>query len=135
MQEPADRKTKILLVEDDAFLVGMYVSKLDREHFQTFVASDGEKGLELARQVKPDVVLLDIILPRMDGFSVLGNLKNDPETKNIPVILLTNMGQEQDMQRGLALGAADYLLKANYMPSEVIDRVKEIVNRTSALTA
>ncbi len=121
------KKTSILLVEDDTFLAGMYVTKLELEDFQVTLAADGEAGLEKAREVKPDIILLDIILPKMSGFDVLKDLKDDPATKEIPVIMLTNLGQPEDVQKGLDLGAQDYLVKAHFMPAEVVKKVKELV--------
>lgn len=123
------RKATVLLVEDDTFLSGMYVTKLSMEGFDVQLAPDGEQGLRQAKAIKPDIVLLDIVLPKMDGFHVLEGIKKDPTTKNIPVILLTNLGQKDDVDRGLALGAADYLIKAHFMPSEVVSKVKNIVSK------
>lgn len=123
------KKTKILLVEDDAFLAGMYVTKLNLEDFEVRLASDGEKGLKLAQEETPDIVLLDIVLPKMSGFDVLKDLKADKKTKNVPVILLTNLGQRDDVKKGLDLGAVDYLIKAHFMPSEVVDKIKGLVSK------
>ena len=106
----------------------MYATKLTLEGFHVQLASDGEEGLRQAIAVKPDIVLLDIVLPKMDGFHVLEGIKKNPDTKNIPVILLTNLGQKDDVDRGLSLGAIDYLIKAHFMPSEVVAKVKKIVN-------
>lgn len=122
-----EKKIKILLVEDDTFLAGMYVTKLELEGFDVVLADNGEKGLEQARATNPDIVLLDVILPRMSGFDVLKNLKDDEQTKDVPVIMLTNLGQSEDVQKGLDLGAKDYLVKAHFMPAEVVQKVKEIV--------
>ncbi|MDD2807452.1 MAG: response regulator [Patescibacteria group bacterium] len=116
---------KILLVEDDEFLAELYATKLNMEGFEVFLAVDGEKGLKLAKEKMPDLVLLDIILPKMDGFEVLGKMKIDPETKNIPVILLTNLSQKDEVKKGLELGAKDYLIKAHFMPSEVVKKIKQ----------
>lgn len=124
---------KVLLIEDDTFLLGMYVTKLQLEHFETVVATDGELGLQLAKREVPDLILLDILLPKMDGFLVLEELKRDPATRGIPVILLTNLGQKRDLDRGVALGANDYLVKAHYMPSEVIDKIKQVIRQTRTL--
>lgn len=129
MTESNKPKLKILLVEDDLFLAGMYVTKLNLENFEVEHAEDGEKGLSLAKNSHPDVVLLDIILPKMSGFDVLKNLKGDPATKDIPVILLTNLGQRDDVQKGLDLGAADYLIKAHFMPSEVVKKIKGLIGK------
>lgn len=121
---PAHTKSKILLVEDDTFLAGMYVTKLTMEHFDVLLANDGEQGLEQAKKQQPDLILLDILLPKMNGFDVLRGLKADVKLKTTPVILLTNLGQKSDVQEGLDLGADDYLIKAHFMPSEVVDKVK-----------
>lgn len=121
------KKIKILLVEDDAFLAGMYVAKLNLEGFEVILASDGEKGLKLAQSELPQVMLLDIILPKMSGFDVLKDLKENAKTKKIPVILLTNLGQRDDVQKGLDLGAEDYLIKAHFMPSEVVEKIKKLI--------
>jgi DNA-binding response OmpR family regulator len=118
------RRPLILLVEDDTFLAGMYVTKLTMETYQAELATDGKLGLEKARKLKPNLILLDILLPKMNGFEVLHQLKDDPATRDIPVILLTNLGQKSDVLRGLDLGATDYLIKAHFMPSEVIDKIK-----------
>lgn len=121
----ADNKMKILLVEDEEMLANMYEVKFKNEGFDLIKALDGSKGLELAKSEKPDFILLDIIMPKMDGFSVLTSLREDPTTKDIPVILLTNLGQEEDIERGKKLGAVGYLVKANITPSEVVDAVKK----------
>ncbi len=117
----------VLLVEDDQWIVEMYEMKLKAEGFDVMVALDGKVGLELAIQEKPNLILLDVILPEMDGFSVLRNLKNEPFVRDIPVILLTNLGQDGDVKRGLDLGAQDYLVKANFTPSEVVSKVKSFL--------
>ena len=121
----ADKKIKILLIEDDSFLSGMYDTKLKLEGFDVVLAEDGAKGLELAVSQRPDIILLDIILPKMDGFTALKHLKENTETKKIPVILMTNLGQKEDVERGIALGAQDYLVKAHFMPSEVVEKIRQ----------
>jgi DNA-binding response OmpR family regulator len=122
------KRRTILLVEDDTFLAGMYVTKLELEGYRVVLASDGEQAVNLAKKEIPDLMLLDIILPKKSGFEVLKEVKAHLETKQIPVILLTNLGQKEDVQRGLKLGAADYLIKAHFMPSEVVSKVKRLVN-------
>jgi len=124
---PRSAHPKILLVEDDTFLAGMYVTKLSLEHFQVTLATDGRQGVKMAKDEKPDLVLLDIVLPKLDGFQVLSAIRKDPGTAKIPVILLTNLGQKSDVDRGLALGANDYLIKAHFLPSEVIAKVKKLI--------
>ena len=118
-------KTKILLIEDDTFLAGMYISKLGFENFEILLANDGKQGIKLAEKEKPDLILLDILLPKVDGFEVLKVVKKNDKTKEIPVILLTNLGQKSDVEKGLSLGADDYLIKAHFMPQEVIKKIKD----------
>jgi len=122
-------KTKVLLVEDDPFLSSMYRTKFELENFTVFSGDDGAKGLALAKEQIPDIILLDIMMPVMDGFGVLENLKKDDKTKNIPVILLTNVNQTDEIKRGLELGASDYLIKAHFMPSEVVAKVRFVLNK------
>lgn len=117
----------ILIVEDDVFLADLYKVKFELEGFDVYVAYDGEKGLELISKKKPAVILLDLILPKINGFVVLENIKKDKKLKDIPVILLTNLSQKADVEKGLALGASDYLIKAHFMPSEVVAKIKELV--------
>ena len=119
----------ILIVEDDVFLADLYKTKFELEGFEVYVAYDGEKGLELISKRKPSIILLDLILPKINGFVVLENIKKDKKLKDIPVILLTNLSQKADVERGLGLGADDYLIKAHFMPSEVVVKIKELVKR------
>lgn len=123
-------KHRILLVEDDVFLAGMYVTKLELEGFDVSLASDGKAGLEKAVTDQPACILLDVLLPKMDGFAVLKELKENPTTSAIPVILMTNLGTKQDVVKGLNLGATDYLIKAHFMPSEVIQKIKDVLSTT-----
>lgn len=114
---------KILLVEDEKSLVEMYSLRFKESGFELLVAEDGLAGLELARKELPAVILLDIMLPKMDGFAVLADLKKDAKTKNIPVLLLSNLGQKTDIDKGKALGADDYVVKASMTPSQVLEKV------------
>lgn len=118
---------KILIVEDDEFLLSMYSTKFEIEGYEVVMASDGEMGVEKAQKEKPGIILLDIMLPNMDGFDVLRKLKSNSETSSIPVILLTNLSQKQDVEQGLSLGADDYLVKAHFMPSEVVDKINRLI--------
>lgn len=120
-------KINILLVEDDIFLAGIYQKKFEMEVYKIVVADNGEKALVEAKKKKFDIILLDILLPKLDGFAVLEKLKADPETKPIPVILLTNLGQKDDVDKGLQAGAVDYLIKAHFKPSEVVDKVRAVL--------
>ncbi len=125
----AKKKIKILLVEDDSFLLNMYATKFEIENFEVVVAEDGEKGSKAAAAEMPDIILLDIMLPKMDGFDVLKQIKSNQATANIPVILLTNLSQKDDINKGLSLGAVDFLIKAHFMPSEVVEKIKKILNK------
>jgi len=125
----ADNKIKILLIEDEEMLANMYEVKFKNEGFDLEKALDGAEGLEKAKSMKPDFILLDIIMPKMDGFSVLKALKEDDSTKDIPVMLLTNLGQDEDIEKGKQLGSVGYLVKANITPSEVVAEVKKKMNK------
>jgi DNA-binding response OmpR family regulator len=120
-------KKHIVLVEDDEFLAELYATKLNMDGYEISLAADGEKGLKLIKEKKPDLVLLDIILPKMDGFEVLRQMKEDSEVKDTPVILLTNLSQKDEVKKGLDMGAHDYLIKAHFMPSEVVKKIKNII--------
>jgi DNA-binding response OmpR family regulator len=114
---------KILLIEDDKFLRELMSRKLINMNYDVAVAMDGEEGLQKIKEEKPDLVLLDLILPGMNGFEVLEKAKNDPETVTIPVIILSNLGQGEDIERGLKLGAKDFLVKAHFTPQEIIAKL------------
>ena len=122
-------KKLIMLVEDDEFLAELYATKLKLENYEVILATDGEKGLKMIKEKKPDLILLDIILPKMDGFEILKAIKNEKELKDIPVILLTNLSQKDEVKKGLDLGANDYLIKAHFMPSEVVDKIKKVLDK------
>jgi len=120
---------KILIVEDDAYITGMYKTKLIMAGYDVKVAEDGEKGLAALEAETPDLLLLDIVLPKVDGFQILEEVRKNPKTKDLPVILLTNLGQKVDVERGLALGADDYMIKAHYTPSEVVEKISNLISR------
>ncbi|MDP2586818.1 MAG: response regulator [Candidatus Komeilibacteria bacterium] len=120
-----EKKYNILLIEDEEMLANMYETKFKNEGFDIRKALDGETGLQLAGEIKPDIILLDIIMPKLDGFSVLKKIKENDKLKSVPVILLTNLGQDEDIKKGQTLGAAGYLVKANLTPIEVVNKVKE----------
>ncbi|MFH1481951.1 MAG: response regulator [Patescibacteria group bacterium] len=122
-----EQKVKILLIEDDGFLVSMYLAKFELENFVVVTADDGEKGIKLAISELPDIILLDVGLPKMDGFEVLKQLKANSQTSRIPVILLTNLSQQSQIEQATALGAVDYLIKAHFMPSEVVEKIKKYI--------
>jgi DNA-binding response OmpR family regulator len=123
-----DKPVKVLIVDDDAFLSGIYATKLELDGFGVVTARDGEEGLKAAMKEKPDLILLDVLMPKLDGFEVLKRLKADPETKPIPVIMLTNLGQKEDIEKGLQDGAVDYLIKAHFVPAEAVEKIKKVLN-------
>jgi len=120
-------KKKILLIEDDAMISSIYKAKFEADGFEAFAAADGAKGLEMAKKEKPDLVILDVILPGLDGFSVLEEIKRDKATRSIPVIMLTNLGTEDDKAKGKKMGALDYLIKASLTPSQISEKIKEVL--------
>ena len=124
-----DQKIKVLIVEDDKFLAELITTKLDKEGYEIVLATDGESGVAKIKQEKPDIILLDIMLPGMDGFEVLENIKKDDEVKGIPVIILSNFGQEEKVEKGLNLGAADYLVKANFTTGEIVEKIKQTLGK------
>lgn len=119
--------TKILIVEDDPLMSRMYQKIFKFEGFEVDFAGDGEEGLEKARTVKPTLMLLDIMMPKMNGLQVLEKLKLDPETKAIPVIMLTNLAGTQDAEAALTKGAVKYIIKSENEPKAVVNMVKEIL--------
>ena len=120
----AKKKIKILMVEEDKFLRKIYRNKLTLAGFEFIEATNGIEGLNKVISEKPDIVLLDLILPQKNGFDVLIEMKEDTETENIPVIILSNLGQDSDIEKGLSLGAQEYLVKPEISLSHVVDRVK-----------
>ena len=120
-----DGDVRVLFIEDDPDIAQMYRTKLEVDGYQVTVAPDGEAGLDQARSDKPDLIFLDIRLPRIDGFRVLEQLRSDGNTKDIPVVILSNYGETEQVKRGLQLGALEYLIKAETPPSRVSDDVKK----------
>lgn len=125
MNEQKKNKLKIALIEDDKFLLGAMNDKLLREGFTVFTATNGGEAMEVIKREKPDLVLLDLIMPVKSGFEVLEDIKRDNEVKNIPIIILSNLGQESDIEKGKELGAVDYLIKADFKMKEVIKKIKD----------
>lgn len=123
----------ILSIEDDAFLSSLVSGKLIESGFSVLNASTGADGLAKAATDQPDLVLLDIMLPDMGGFEILERLKSDPSTKDIPVIILSNLGGRDEIEKGVALGAVSYLIKSNILPHEVAEIVEsELASKNSS---
>lgn len=120
-------QTKVLIVDDDEFLLEMYCIKFKESGFLVETAQNGEEALQKAKEVTPDVILLDVVMPKMDGFDVLRNLRKENIASNAIVLVLTNLGQKDDFDRGMKLGATDYIVKAHYTPSEVVKKVESLL--------
>ena len=120
-------KPTILLVEDDPFLSSILQLKLDKENFKTIRVADGEEALNLLTEqgIKPDVILLDLILPKKNGFEVLETIRQDPTLEKLPVIIISNLGQPSDIDRGKSLGVIDYFVKAKLSVDELVNKVRE----------
>ncbi|MBT4384383.1 response regulator [Candidatus Peregrinibacteria bacterium] len=115
---------KILIAEDDKFLGQIYEVKLTKEGYEIIRAVNGEEAVAKALSEKPSLILLDLVMPKKDGFAVLTEIKANPETQNIPVIIMSNLGQESDKKKGLELGAVDYLVKANLSIEDMMLKIK-----------
>lgn len=114
----------VLIVEDDRFLRDLIQQKLIKEGFEVVSAVDGEEALKMVVEKPPQLVLLDLILPGVDGFEVLRRLRADTNTAKLPVIVLSNLGQKEDMDRAMKLGAEDFMVKAHFTPSEIVNKVR-----------
>jgi DNA-binding response OmpR family regulator len=120
-------KKRLLVIEDDSVLQAALKDFLIAENFEVSCALDGEEGVTAAISQKPDLILLDIILPKKDGYSVIKEVRANEATKRIPIVLLTNLGSLNDVEKALELGATTYLVKADYKLEEVVSKVKEIL--------
>ncbi len=118
---------KILIIEDEKFLRNLVKRKLSVEGFVVVESIDGEEGLKKVKEEKPDLILLDLVLPEIDGFEVLTRIKKDPSTSLIPVVILSNLGQKEEIQKGLALGAVDFLVKAYFTPDQILEKIKRVL--------
>lgn len=123
--------SKILLIEDDPLMMNLYENIFKREGFEVDIAQSGAEGLVKAKEVSYDIILLDIMMPEMDGFEVLQKLKADGATKNIPVVTLTNLAGDADAKRAIKLGAIKYLIKSEYDPVEISKMVKDVLSGQS----
>ena len=126
---------KILFIEDETALQRTLSAVMEQAGHIVANAYDGEKGLELAQEAVPDLILLDLILPKMDGFSVLEKLKGDEKTKDIPVIVLTNLESVDDVEKVIGLGATTYLVKANYDLDDIVGKINEVLRPGGSTSA
>ena len=116
---------KILLIEDDPFLIDIYTTKLEDSGFSVEVATEGEAGLKKLRKEKFDLLILDIVLPNVDGWEVLEEIEKEEKFKNLKIIVFSNLGQKEEVEKGLNLGAVKYFIKAHYTPSEAVEEIKK----------
>ena len=114
--------SKILLIEDDRFLIKAVYTKFIQKGSEVVLANDGDEGISKAKAEKPELIFLDMVLPKKSGFEVLRELKGNPETSAIPVFILSNLAQDQDIQEGKSLGAEDYIIKSNTSLSEIVEK-------------
>ena len=126
-----NKKIKVFIIEDDIYISDMYRIKLEADNYEVHVASDGIEGIKKLEKDIPNVILLDIVMPKIDGFSVLKMIKENNILKNVPIILLTNLSQKENIERGFELGAASYIIKAHFTPSEVVKKIKEVIEKES----
>ena len=117
----------ILIVEDDDFFRELIAKRLSSEGFEISEAVDGEQGIEKINAIKPDLIILDILLPGIDGFEVLSKIKENSMVSSVPVIILSNLGQKEEVEKGMRLGATDYLIKAQVTSDEIVSKVKGIL--------
>ena len=123
----SNKKNKVFLAEDDKFISRAYQDGLGRAGFEVISAFDGEEALKKIKETIPDIILLDVIMPEKNGFEVLEEIKADNKFKKIPVIILSNLGQDTDIQKGRELGAVDYLIKSNFSIGEVVEKIKKYI--------
>lgn len=128
----AKKKKTILIVEDDRYLTKAYAIKIKNAGFDVLLSGNGEEGLIMAKDNKPDLIVLDLLLPRVDGFEFLKRIKADNDLKNIPVLTISVLGQKNDQEKALALGAEAYFIKTEYKLEEIVERIKGYLKQKKA---
>lgn len=128
MNEGEKKGKKVLLAEDDVFVSDVYSMRLQREGYEVILARDGREALNQISEKIPDILLLDIMMPYMDGVEVLQEVKKKDDLKNIPVIMLTNLSEKENIEKTIEMGANDYLIKSHFTPSEVVEKVNGILS-------
>jgi len=122
-------KKKILIVEDDSFVAEVYLAKLTEMGYEAVLAQNGKEGLDALKNGKIDLILLDILMPVMGGAEMLEEMKKKEEWKSVPVILLTNVGEKDSIQKMRNLGVKDYLIKSHFTPAEVIEKIEAVLKK------
>lgn len=125
--ETTQIKKTVLIVEDDEFLRSLTAKRLEKEGFMVEVGVDGESGIAVAESKNPDLILLDLLLPGLDGFEVLKKVKSNDALKTVPVIIFSNLGQKEDIEKAKTLGANDFLIKANFTLDDVVTKIKGLL--------
>jgi|SRR5680860_1474746 len=118
------RETKVFIIEDDFYISEMYRIKFESEHFKITIFNSGIEGIKVMKSEIPDIILLDIVMPKMDGFDVLKIIRSEQKLKNVPVVMLTNLSQKENIERCFELGANGYIVKSHFTPSEVVKKVR-----------
>ncbi|MAF13651.1 MAG: response regulator [Parcubacteria group bacterium] len=126
----AKKKVKILVVEDEGFLLNLYQARLEQAGYEVIKGSNGAEGFSLASLELPDLILLDVMMPQVDGYEMLQKVKANPKTKKIPVIIFSNLSQKEEVEKGLRLGAKDFIIKTSVTPTELAAKVKEYLKST-----
>ncbi len=119
---------KVLIAEDDKFLANAYRVKLQKEGFEAVIAEDGEKAMEAINTTKFDLIILDLIMPKKDGFETLEEIKSNPAMAKIPVLIASNLGQKEDIDRGMELGATDYIVKSDMSMEGLVNKINELIS-------
>lgn len=119
---------RVLLIEDDPFLIDVYETKLKKSGYKVEVVEKGDLAFEKIKSTNPNLILLDIVLPKMDGWEILKKIKKEEETKNCKVVILSNLGQKEEVDKGLKMGAEKYFIKAHYTPEEIIKKIDKLLN-------
>jgi len=123
---------KILFIEDDPLIVKIYSTRLTADGYQVFSADNGQDGLKVVDQNTPDLIVLDIMMPKIDGFGVLEKLRASPKTKQIPILVYSNLAQEEEIARAKSMGATEFIVKANLSPTDMVEKIKSYLKQTPA---
>lgn len=122
-------KKTVLIVEDDEFLRSLTAKRLEKDNYQIEIAVDGENAISALEKIKPDIILLDLLLPGKDGFEVLKSIRSTDAVKNVPVVIFSNLGQKEDIEKAKALGVDDFLIKANFTLDDVVSKINKLVGK------
>ena len=121
-------KESILIVEDDKFFRDLVSKKLEKNGFEMFLAADSKEALAILEEKRPSLIISDLILPGLDGFELISMIKKDEKTKHIPVIVLSNLGQKEEIEKATSLGAIDFMVKVNFTPDEIVSKIKNVLS-------